>query len=60
MKSKKEITRMAGFLYLVVALVGPFGLMYVPTALIFPGNAATKAREPPGERCVRRPGHPTA
>ncbi len=43
MNSKKTIARMAGFLYLVLALVGPFSLMYVPTTLIVPGDAATTA-----------------
>jgi len=41
--SKKNIARMAGFLYLVVALVGIFSLTYVPTTLIVPGDAATTA-----------------
>jgi hypothetical protein len=43
MKSKKSIARMAGLLSLVVALVGFFSLMYVPTTLITPGDAATTA-----------------
>jgi hypothetical protein len=43
MKSKKSIARMAGLLSLVVALVGFFSLMYVPTTLISPGDAATTA-----------------
>jgi hypothetical protein len=43
MKSKKSIARMAGLLSLVVALVGFFSLMYVPTTLIAPGDAATTA-----------------
>jgi hypothetical protein len=41
--NSKNIARMAGFLYLVVALVGPFSLKYVPTTLIIPGDAATTA-----------------
>jgi hypothetical protein len=43
MKSKKNIARMAGLLYLVPMLVGPFSLLYVPTTLIVPGDAATTA-----------------
>jgi Domain of unknown function (DUF4386) len=43
MKSKKSIARMAGLLSLVVALVGFFSLMYVPTTLIALGDAATTA-----------------
>lgn len=43
MKSKKNIARMAGFLYLLLALVGPFSLIYVPGTLIVPGDAATTA-----------------
>lgn len=43
MNSKKNIARMAGLLYLVLALVGPFSLMYVPTTLVVPGDAAMTA-----------------
>lgn len=43
MKSKKKIARMAGVLYLALALIGPFSLMYVPTSLIVPGDAASTA-----------------
>jgi hypothetical protein len=43
MKPKKNIARMAGLLYLVPMLVGPFSLLYVPTTLIVPGDAATTA-----------------
>ena len=32
----------------------------VPTTLIVPGDAATTARGPPGEWCVRRPSHLSA
>lgn len=43
MNSKKKIARWVGFLYFLLALVGPFSLMYVPTTLIVPGNGAATA-----------------
>lgn len=33
--------RAAGFLYLLLALLGAFGIIYVPATLIVPGNIAT-------------------
>ena len=35
--------RVAGFLYLILFVIGPFSLMYVPSYLIVPGDAATTA-----------------
>jgi hypothetical protein len=43
MRSKKTLARTAGALYLVLALVGPFSLMFVPGALVVPGDAAATA-----------------
>ena len=37
----KETARVAGFLYLLVAVFGAFSLVYVPSVLIVPGDAAT-------------------
>lgn len=36
--------RRAGFLYLILLVLGPFSLLYVPGKLIVPGDAATTAR----------------
>jgi hypothetical protein len=43
MRRKQTIARTAGALYLVLALVGPLSLMYVPGALVVPGDAAATA-----------------
>ena len=43
MSSLKKQARYAGLLYLVGALVAPFGIMYVPTTLIETGNATVTA-----------------
>ena len=32
--------RIAGFLYLLLAIAGPVRLMYIPSTLFVPGNAA--------------------
>lgn len=39
----KRTARVAGFLYLLVALAGPFVLIYVPRKLFVPGDAAATA-----------------
>jgi Domain of unknown function (DUF4386) len=39
----KRNARVAGFLYLLVVLAGPFILMYVPEKIFVPGNAAATA-----------------
>lgn len=39
----KKTARVAGLLYLVVVLTGPFVLLYVPGKLFVPGNATTTA-----------------
>src|SRR5688572_16898059 len=43
MRSTKQQARVAGFLYLLVALSAPFGLLYVPAKLIVSGNATATA-----------------
>lgn len=43
MTSINKTARMAGLLYLVLALLSAFGLVYVPSLLIVPGDAATTA-----------------
>jgi hypothetical protein len=41
--SIKRQARVAGLLYLLLALTAPFGLVYVPLALIVPGDATATA-----------------
>lgn len=36
-----KTARVAGFLYLLVAVIGAFSILYVPSTLIVPGDAAT-------------------
>ena len=43
MKSIKRIARIAGFLILVITVFAPFSMMYVPSTLVVPGDAATTA-----------------
>jgi Domain of unknown function (DUF4386) len=43
MNSINKTARMAGFLYLVLAVLSAFGLVYVPSVLIVPGDAAATA-----------------
>ena len=38
-----KTARIAGFLYLIMFPLGLFGIMYVPSILIVPGDAATTA-----------------
>jgi uncharacterized protein DUF4386 len=42
-RSTQQQARTAGMLYLLVALSAPFGLLYVPSKLVEPGNATTTA-----------------
>lgn len=42
-KSTQQQARTAGILYLILALIAPFGLLYVPGKLVEPGNAAITA-----------------
>jgi len=39
----KKMARIAGALYLSLLIPGPFSLIYIPSALIVPGNAAATA-----------------
>jgi hypothetical protein len=43
MSSTRQQARVAGFLYLLLALSAPIGLIYVPARLIVSGNAAATA-----------------
>lgn len=43
MNSIQKTARMAGFLYLLIAIISVFGLIYVPAQLIVSGDAATTA-----------------
>ena len=43
MRSTEQQARVAGFLYLLIALVAPIGLLYVPGELIVLGNATATA-----------------
>jgi hypothetical protein len=43
MEPSNRTARLAGALYLATAIVGPFGLVYVPTTVIVPGDAAATA-----------------
>ncbi len=43
MNSLNKTARAAGILYLILVVVGPFSLMYVPSSLIVPGDAAATA-----------------
>jgi len=43
MNSIQKTARMAGFLYLLIAIISVFGLIYVPAQLIVAGDAATTA-----------------
>lgn len=43
MNATKKTARIAGLLYLVIAVTGAFSLLYVPSALIVPDDAAATA-----------------
>ena len=43
MNSNKKIARIAGFWYLLMAITGPIGLLYVPSRLIVPGETTATA-----------------
>jgi len=43
MNSKKKTARIAGILYLLIAITGGFGIMYVPSSIIVPDDATTTA-----------------
>ncbi|MBI3490499.1 MAG: DUF4386 domain-containing protein [Acidobacteria bacterium] len=43
MNQTQKTARVAGFLYLLIAITAPIGLMYVPSTLIVPGDATATA-----------------
>jgi hypothetical protein len=43
MTSIKNTARLAGFLILLIAILSPFSILYLPSTLIVPGDAATTA-----------------
>lgn len=43
MRSTQQLARVAGFLYLPMALIAPIGLLYVPGKLIVTRDAAATA-----------------
>ena len=43
MNSTKKTARVAGFLYLLMAIIGAFGVLYVPAKLFVRGNAGATA-----------------
>ena len=43
MKSIKNTARLAGFLILLIAVLAPFSILYLPSTLIVPGDAAETA-----------------
>lgn len=43
MNAIQKTARLAGVLYLAIAIISAFGLIYVPSLLIVPGDAATTA-----------------
>ena len=43
MNSKKKIARIAGILYLLIAITGGFGIMYAPSSIIISDDATATA-----------------
>jgi hypothetical protein len=43
MSSAQRLARVAGVLYLLIAVVGAFSIAYVPSVIVVPGDAATTA-----------------
>ena len=43
MKSIKNTARLAGFLILLIAVLAPFSILYIPSTFIVPGDAAATA-----------------
>jgi Domain of unknown function (DUF4386) len=56
MNSINKTARMAGLLYLALALLSAFGLVYVPSMLIVPGDAAATAHNIVGSESLFRLG----
>lgn len=45
MNSIQKTTRMTGIFILIMAVIAPFGMLYVSSTLIVPGDAATTANQ---------------
>ena len=43
MNSIQKIARITGILILILVVIAPFSMLYVPSTLIVPGDAATTA-----------------
>jgi hypothetical protein len=56
MNSTKRVARLAGFLYVLFSIPGIFGLLYMPSVLIVPGNAAETARNIAASEALFRTG----
>src|SRR5258708_20357475 len=56
MNSTKKIARVAGLLYLFMAITGAFGVLYIPSTLIVPGSAAATANNILGSEMLFRVG----
>lgn len=56
MNSTKKIARIAGFLYLLLALTGAFSILYVPSALVVFGDAAATAERIASSQLLFRAG----
>lgn len=54
--SRKKTARIAGILYLLVAVTGAFSIMYVPETLIVRGNAAETVRNISSQQLLFRAG----
>jgi uncharacterized protein DUF4386 len=56
MNSTKKMARAAGLLYLFMAITGAFGVLYIPSTLIVPANAAATATNILGSEMLFRVG----
>lgn len=56
MNSTKKTARIAGFLYLLLALTGAFSILYVPSALVVFGDAAATAENIASSQLLFRAG----
>ncbi len=56
MNSTKKVARVAGLLYLFMAITGAFGVLYIPSTLIVPGSAAATANNILGSEMLFRVG----
>ena len=45
MNSKKKNARIAGILYLLIAITGGFGIMYTASNILVPGDATATANK---------------